>query len=127
MSEELIELYKKMDVIVSPNRPFKLSKGSFDGFPTGACTEAMINGVLLICTDELKLNVKFTDNKNIIIIKPNIEDLMQRVEELYKTPAKIKEIAREGRKRTLEIYSKNSQILPRIKTIRKEAKKYYKY
>ena len=126
-SGELIELYKKMDIIVSPNRPFKLSKGSFDGFPTGACTEAMINGVALICTDELKLNVKFTNHQDIIIIKPELEELEKEIENLYNNPKCIEKIALEGRKKALEIYSKESQMTPRMKLIRKEAKKYYKY
>ena len=52
-TEKLIEMYNNLDIVVSPNRPFKLSKGSFDGFPTGSCTEAMINKVVLMCSDEL--------------------------------------------------------------------------
>ena len=116
-----------MDIIVSPNRPFKLSKGSFDGFPTGSCTEAMINGVALICTDELKMNIKFDNKKEIIIIKPEIEDLEKEVEELYNNPENIEKIAKAGREKALEIYSKDNQIKPRIKLIRKEAKRYYKY
>ena len=41
--------------------------------------------------------------------------------------SKIIEISNNGRKKALEVYSKNNQILPRIQTIKKEAKKYYKY
>ena len=126
-SQELIELYKKMDIIVSPNRPFKLGEGSFDGFPTGACTEAMINGVALICTDELNMNIKFNNKQEIIIIKPEIKDLVNEVEELYNNPENIEKIAKAGRNKALEIYSKDAQIKPRINLIRKEAKKYYKY
>ena len=126
-SEELINLYKNMDVIISPNRPFKLSKGSFDGFPTGSCTEAMINKVVLMCSDELKLNTKFEDGKEIIIIKTETDDIVEKVENLYKNPNKIVEIANNGRKTALKVYSKRNQILPRIKAIRKEAKNYYKY
>ena len=40
---ELSEFYKDMDIIISPNRSNKLKQGSFDGFPTGTCTEAMLN------------------------------------------------------------------------------------
>ena len=116
-----------MDVIISPNRPFKLSKGSFDGFPTGSCTEAMINKVVLMCSDELKLNTKFEDGKEIIIIKTETDDIVEKVENLYKNPNKIVEIANNGRKKALKVYSKRNQILPRIKAIRKEAKNYYKY
>ena len=41
--EELSLLLKQMHIIVSPNRKNILVKGSFDGFPTGSCTEAMAN------------------------------------------------------------------------------------
>ena len=52
---------------------------------------------------------------------------MEKVENLYKNPNKIVEIANNGRKKALKVYSKRNQILPRIKAIRKEAKNYYKY
>lgn len=126
-SKSLIELYKNMDIIVSPNRPFKLSKGSFDGFPTGCCTEAMLNGVVLLCTDELKLNVKFEDGKELIIIKPETNDIVEKIEDLYNNPEKLIEISKMGRAKNKEIYSKDSQIVPRIELIKKVAKKYYKY
>ena len=50
-SKEGKTLYRKMDIIISPTRHNVLSEGSFDGFPTGATTEAMINGVVAITTD----------------------------------------------------------------------------
>lgn len=125
-SEWLRDFYKNMDLILSPNRPFQLSKGSFDGFPTGACTEAMINGVVLLCTDELKQNIKFEDKKDLIIIKPEVSNIVETIEDLYHNPYKIIEIARQGRKRAKDIYKKESQIKPRIKLIKKVAKQYYK-
>lgn len=126
-SNWLKNFYKNMDIIISPNRPFKLGKGSFDGFPTGSCTEAMINGVLLLCTDELNLNVKFKDNKDLIIIKPEVSDITAKLEELYHNTEKIIKIANNGKEKTKKIYSKESQIKPRIKLIRKVAKKHYRY
>ena len=124
-SEWLSDFYKNIDLILSPNRPFKLSKGSFDGFPTGACTEAMINGVVLLCTDELKQNVKFENKKDLIIIKPELSNIMEVVEELYNNPDKIVEIAENGRKKAKEIYGQKSQIQPRMKLINEVAKNYY--
>lgn len=122
-SEWLREFYQKMDLILSPNRPFKLSKGSFDGFPTGSCTEAMINGVVTLCTDELNLNVKFEDKKDLIIIKPEVSNIVEEVENLYQNPEKIIEIAQHGRNKTKNIYSRENQVVPRIELIKKVAKK----
>lgn len=125
-SDWLRSFYKNMDLILSPNRPFQLSKGSFDGFPTGACTEAMINGVVLLCTDELKQNMKFKDKEDLIIIKPEVSNIIETIEYLYHNPYKIIEIARQGRKKAKDIYKKESQIKPRIELIKKVAKQYYK-
>lgn len=126
-SDWLRNFYKEMDIIISPNRPFILSKGSFDGFPTGSCTEAMVNGVLLICTDELNLNVKFKNRKNLIIIKPTIEDIVREVEMLYSSPNKLTNIAKCGQEKCKKIYSEESQVTPRIKLIKRIAKRYYNY
>ena len=117
-SKWLKNFYANMDIIVSPNRPFKFGKGTFDGFPTGSCTEAMINGVMLLCTDELKLNVKFKNNKDLIIIKPDVNDIRRTIENLYKNPKKITKIAERGKNKAKKIYSKESQIMPRINLIK---------
>ena len=117
-SKWLRNFYNNMDIIVSPNRPFMLGKGTFDGFPTGSATEAMIRGVLLLCTDELKLNVKFKNRKDLIIIKPDINNVAKTIEKIYRNPNKITKIAKQGSKKAKEIYSKESQIVPRCKIIK---------
>lgn len=117
-SKWLRNFYNNMDIIISPNRPNMLGKGTFDGFPTGSATEAMIRKVLLLCTDELKLNVKFKNKKELIIIKPNFENVTKIIEKLYKNPVKIKKIADQGSKKAKEIYSKENQIIPRVKIIK---------
>ncbi len=45
------EFYSRMDAILSPNVPFVLAPGAFDGFPTGCCIEAGLCGVPVLCTD----------------------------------------------------------------------------
>ena len=122
----LTKLYTKMDLLVSPNRPFILSKGSFDGFPTGSATEAMINGVGLICTDELYLNIKFKNNKDLIIIKPSVDEIVEQIEYLYSKPEEIKKLGERGKKKCLSIYSEKNQMIPRINIIKKIAYKQYK-
>ena len=117
-SKWLKKFYKSIDIIISPNRPFKLGKGSFDGFPTGSCTEAMINGVLLMWTDELKLNIKFKNKRELLIIKPNVDDIIRKVEKLYKKPTKIIKIAKKGKIKAKKIYSKKYQIIPRINLLK---------
>lgn len=118
-SKWLKKFYKDIDIIISPNRPFELGEGTFDGFPTGSCTEAMVNGVLLLCTDELKLNIKFKNKKELIIIKPDGNDIFNKIEKLYKKPQKIMKIAENGKNKARKIYSKENQIYPRIELIKK--------
>ena len=109
-SKWLKDFYANMDIIVSPNRPFKLGKGTFDGFPTGSCTEAMINGVMLLCTDELKLNVKFKNNKDLIIIKPDVNDIRRTIENLYKNPKKITKIAERGKNKAKKYIQRKAKL-----------------
>ena len=60
--DDLKEIYNKMDVIISPNKPFLLGKGAFDGFPQGTVVEAVFNGVVALITDELNQNTIFDDD-----------------------------------------------------------------
>ena len=123
-TEELIKIYKRNDIILSPTRPFVLNKGSFDGFPTGATTEAMINGLLAVTTDELCLNYVF-DEDEIIIVKPNVEDILEKIENIICNPRMLKSIAKKGEKKARKIYSYKSQLKNRIELINELAKEYY--
>ncbi|MBI4770096.1 MAG: glycosyltransferase family 4 protein, partial [Chloroflexi bacterium] len=58
--------YAGMDLILSPNAPFLLAPGAFDGFPTGGCVEAGLCGVAVFCTDPLGLNVAFKDGEELV-------------------------------------------------------------
>ncbi len=62
------KFYFNMDIICSPNIPFKLDTGYFDGFPTSCCVEAAFAGVAVFCSDELNLNIEFINNFDICII-----------------------------------------------------------
>lgn len=125
-SDWLKDFYKNMDIIVSPTRPFVLSEGSFDGFPTGACTEAMINEVLLLCSDELKLNIRFKDKNEIVIIENKTEDIVNKLKYYYNNRKELLKIAKRGSKKARKIYSYKKQITRRIKLINSVAKKEYK-
>ena len=49
------------------------------------------------------MNIKFNNKQEIIIIKPEIKDLVNEVEELYNNPENIEKIAKAGRNKALEI------------------------
>ncbi len=116
---QLADFYRRMDVIVSPTRPFILAKGLFDGFPTGATTEAMINGVVGITTDVLNLNSnRFTNGEDIIIVEPDANKIVKTIEELYADNDKLKRIAAAGKEKATRMYSTEVQIGRRLKVIK---------
>ncbi len=65
MPEQLLEFYSNMDIFLSPNRPFKLYEGNFDGFPLSA--GAMYCGVCGFNTDFLKMNREYLEDEIVII------------------------------------------------------------
>ncbi len=121
-NNDLITIYKKIDLIVSPNKPFILKPGAFDGFPTAACSEAALCRVAMMITDPLNLNIHFTNNKDIIIIKPEVEEIIDNALLLLKNPQKLISIATNGEAICKKIYSFQSQIAPRIKMLEQNIK-----
>lgn len=114
------KFYVDKDIILSPNIPFALSRGAFDGFPTGSCVEAGLRKVAVLCTDELKLNNHFTDNEEIVIIPHDADRIVRMIEAFYKKPDKLRSIAKKGAAKMRKVYSYERQILPRIKLLESE-------
>lgn len=94
----LINLYSKMDIFLSPNRPFLLGKGRFDGFPLGG--HAAFCGVALFVADELKMNKSYT-KEEIVIIKPDKEDVVKKVEKYFANLDALYKLSLNGQKRRL--------------------------
>lgn len=114
VSEWFDKFYKDKDLILSPNIPFKLKKGAFDGFPTGCCTDAGLHKVAMFCTDELNLNTKFENGKEIIIIPHDAQKITQIIEKYYHNPTELRNISETGYLKLKYIYSSENQIKPRI-------------
>lgn len=118
--EEFDKFYYNKDIIVSPNRYGVLAPGAFDGFPTASCTEAGLRETVIICSDELEMSKGYYENgKDIILIKTEENDIVRKIEDLYKNPQKIEIIARQTRKKILQLYSYDCQMKPRIEVINK--------
>ncbi|URM37355.1 glycosyltransferase family 4 protein [Flavobacterium anhuiense] len=118
--EDLSRLYLNMDVIVSPNKPFVLGNGYFDGFPLGTVVEAVFNGVVALATDELQQNTEFLDGEEIIIIKSSPQSIVTEIIKFINSPEKLYFIAERGRERFIEVYSYESQMEPRIDLLKQE-------
>jgi Glycosyltransferase len=117
------EFYQDKDIILSPNVPFVLLNGSFDGFPTASCTEAGANGVAILCTDSLGLNIKFTDGEDIVLIPYDTEKIIEIISRLHADPEKLIGISKNGAKKIREVYSYENQIAPRINLIQDQLAK----
>jgi len=116
--EELKPIFLEQDIILSPNRPFILNIGSFDGFPLGAVVEAALNGAAPIVTDELKQNTVFSDDE-VIIVRPDAEEIASKIEHLIDNPELLNLISKNAQKKFGEIYCDTYQLDKRIDFIKK--------
>lgn len=108
----LREFYSSMDILLSPNRPFKLYEGNFDGFPIGA--DAGYCGVARFVSDELKSNRHFKEDKDIVIIPLDSSKIADKILYYYKSPEKLYKLSKLGQERTQELWDINIHIDKRI-------------
>lgn len=109
----LADFYAGMEIILSPNRPFILSPGSFDGFPTGTCVEAGLSGVALFIADPLRLS-PFKDGEEIVVIGDDPDDICRRIAAFHAAPDQLHLLASRGARRMHELYAMSAQMEPRI-------------
>ncbi|WP_166442853.1 glycosyltransferase [Phragmitibacter flavus] len=111
--------YADKDIILSPNLPFVLGPGYFDGFPTGCCTDAALHEVALFCTDTLQLNQVFTHGVDIVIIPYSPEQVVEIISHYHEHPDALKSLAQRGCEKVREVYSYEQQIAPRIQLLKR--------
>lgn len=110
----LHEVFRAMDVIVAPSRPFVLQPGAFDGFPLGSCVEAAACGVAMIATDALNENQDFVPNHDLVLVAPDAGEIAARLIELLERPDDLDALRRHGEAAVRRIYSFERQVEPRI-------------
>jgi hypothetical protein len=124
-NSSLGDFLKEMDIIVSPNLNNCIEIGAFDGFPTATCTEAGLNGVLIICTDPLRLNNnRFNNGDEIEIVDYDAYAISEKIEYYYKHRDALRDIIRKQGKRIREIYASDIQIGGRIQVLEQEIGSY---
>ena len=110
--------YAKMDVMVSPNVPFTLAPGAFDGFPLSTCIEAALCETAVFCTDELKQNQsRFREGEEIVVISPQPEQICRSIENYMAQPQRLKQIGEQGRQVCLRVYDFSAQMEPRLRVV----------
>jgi glycosyltransferase involved in cell wall biosynthesis len=117
-TEKLRELGQMLDLILSPNRPGILAKGAFDGFPTGSCVEVGLQEAAIFCTDVLKLNTDFRDGVDLVLVEPNVDNIVRRLWPVIQNPKSLAKIGRNGRRRLRRAFGRERQLLPRLAILR---------
>ncbi len=114
---KLRSFFETQDLIISPNQPFILTPGNFDGFPTGCCVEASLCGVAMFVTDPLNLNNGHYNDDEIVICEPVADDFVNKIIELTNNKEILHEVGRRGMAKSRRLYSVEQQLKSRRKII----------
>ena len=110
--------YSRMDLIISPNVPYLLAPGAFDGFPTACCIEAALCGVAMFVTDPLGLNEgRLKHGEDVVIVSPEPEDIATAVEEYLADPARLVRLAKSGQQAMRKLFAFDTQMAPRLRVL----------
>ncbi|WP_154854746.1 glycosyltransferase family protein [Cyclobacterium xiamenense] len=103
-------------MIISPNKPFVLKPGSFDGFPLGTCVIAgyFINGLFLTDFLEESHSTGWIDGYNFCKLDGDLDNSCNKIILYINNREKLKKIALNGREKVKNDYSFRNQITPRI-------------
>jgi glycosyltransferase involved in cell wall biosynthesis len=105
--------YSSLDVIVAPNTPSEHTPGMFDGFPTGCCIEAGACGVVVVCTDPLRLNGPFRSGEDMLIVPRDVGVICDAVADLANDPARLRFLSENGRRTFHRVFAEDEQLRPR--------------
>ncbi len=111
------DFYSRMDIILSPNVPFVLLPGAFDGFPTGSCIEAGLCGVAVFCTDSLGQNVVFRDGEEIVIISRDAAEIAVLIDKYYHSYDELCYLADQGQAAFRRVFDIEAQMAPRLRIL----------
>ena len=119
-SDFFLKFYRDKDIICSPNKPFILFPGAYDGFPLGTCCDAMSQHVACFMSDELKCNQgRYVNKVDAEILPPDADAYAKRIEYYIDNPSKLIEMAENGAKKVKKFHSYEAEIAPRIDLMKK--------
>lgn len=114
---QLMEVLRKVDLVISPSVPGVSGSGLFDGFPTGSAIQAGLRGAALFCTDELMQNRSFVDKKDLVIIPNNAKQIAECVSPYLDKMDELYNLGLIGRETFRAHYAREAQLAPRIKAL----------
>ena len=113
----LLDLYQTMDIYISPNRPFKLYEGNFDGFPLGV--DAGYCGTAMFVSDELDMNDQFNDGEDIVIIPLDAKKIAAKVLTYYNDIEQLYDLSSKGMMKSQKLFDVDYQVDQRIGVFKK--------
>lgn len=116
-STDLRVFFRRIDLIISPNRPFLLMPGKFDAFPLGCCVEAGLSGVAVCATDEMKQNGPFTHGQDILISGVRAEAVAEMAGSAISDYDRLTKLADNGLAKFSEVFGWAAQIEPRLEIL----------
>ncbi|MFN7043149.1 MAG: glycosyltransferase family 4 protein [Acidovorax temperans] len=117
-TSQMRSFFADKDLVVSPNKPWTLHPGNFDGFPTGSCVEASLCGVAMMATDVLKQDPGYAEAQAMLIVEPDdAAGLAQQVRALVAEPGRLGRIARDGQALSRRLYAPERQIGERMRVL----------
>lgn len=124
-NDALSAFFQGMDIIVSPNINNIIGKGTFDGFPTGTCTEAGLNGVLIMCTDPLLLNHgRFLNQEEIEIVPHDAAVIADRIAYYCNHRDALARVIEHQYQKIQKLYGTDTQVGKRIRILESEIASY---
>jgi glycosyltransferase involved in cell wall biosynthesis len=110
--------FKEIDLIVSPNRPDGIGRGFFDGFPLASSVMGGLHEVPMLLSDEKKQNFFLEDQKDFLLIKPDINSVVKGIQYLINHPEILPVMGANGRDKIAEVHSYENQIKRRLEIIK---------
>jgi glycosyltransferase involved in cell wall biosynthesis len=116
-STDLRIFFRRIDLLISPNRPFMLMPGKFDAFPLGCCVEAALSGVAVCATDEMKQNGPFTHGQDILISGVRADAVAEMAGSAVSDYDRLTELANAGMEKFSEVFGWDAQLGPRLQML----------
>ncbi|MBY6266533.1 tetratricopeptide repeat protein (plasmid) [Azospirillum sp. 412522] len=114
----LAGFFAGMDGILSANRPWRIARGAFDGFPTTACVEAGVCGVTVFATDPLGMNRGLRPDGEIVILDEDAGRIADRLASWLADPERLHRLGGEGQAAFLRLFGEEAQMKPRLEHLR---------
>lgn len=112
---------KEMHIAISPNKPFILNHGAFDGFPLATSVTASLHCLVNLMTDYFNEseNLGLIDGTHYFKIDDDISYIINIINKLHFDRDLMNRVANEGRNKIITLYSFENQITPRINLFKK--------